>query len=322
MRLLALLAWLARGTEVAVVIILYWIFHDDPARNAYVPKSQRSRFSKAAYEYTGILRSWIKCTAFKFEQAILPYLGKSVKRRHTRYIRTIARAPNINVARAMCVMAAVSMTAKTAQQLPPLCFDTDSFPIRVDNCATATISNRIEDFDGPLSKSNQKIKGIGGSIGNVQRGTIKWRIEDDNGKVHTLLLPNSYYVPNSPSRLLSPQHWAQQAKDQKPLPRGTWCATYSDAIVLQWQQRKFTKTIPLQQDGANVCMMYYAPGYSHFSAFCAECEADDEATDPICYDAAEVPTTKTPVSKVPATSRNQTPTKPKLLSYGVAPTLF
>ena len=34
--------------------------------------------------------------------------------------------------------------------------------------------------------------------------------------------------------------------------------------------------------------MYSVPGYSCFSAFCAECEADDEATDPMCYNAAEV----------------------------------
>jgi hypothetical protein len=30
------------------------------------------------------------------------------------------------------------------------------------------------------------------------------KIEDDNGKVHKDHLPNSYYVPNTKGRLLSP----------------------------------------------------------------------------------------------------------------------
>ena len=115
-------------------------------------------------------------------------------------------------------MSAVAMTANGIAASAPLRFDTDTFPIRIDNCVTATISHRIEDFVGPLKPIHRKVKGIGGSIGNVQCGTIRWRIDDDNGRIHTLLLPNSYYVPESPSRLLSPQHWAQQVKDYKPLP--------------------------------------------------------------------------------------------------------
>ena len=31
----------------------------------------------------------------------------------------------------------------------------------------------------------------------------------------------------------------QTAKDNKPNPRGTWCATYDDEIVLWWNQRKY-----------------------------------------------------------------------------------
>ena len=60
--------------------------------------------------------------------------------------------------------------------------------------------------------------------------------DDDDGISHTFLIPGSLYIPDSPARLFSPQHWAQEAKDQSPMPRGTWCATYEDAIVIQWDQ--------------------------------------------------------------------------------------
>ena len=54
---------------------------------------------------------------------------------------------------------------------------------------------------------------------------------------HQITLPNSYYVPGALSHILSPQHWLQTTKENKPNPRGTWCATYDDEIVLWWNQR-------------------------------------------------------------------------------------
>ncbi len=40
-------------------------------------------------------------------------------------------------------------------------------------------------------------------------------IEDDNGKNHTIGIPNSLYLPGLKVCLLSPQHWAQEAGDGK-----------------------------------------------------------------------------------------------------------
>ena len=62
---------------------------------------------------------------------------------------------------------------------------------------------------------------------------------------HQITLPNSYYVPGALSHILSPQHWLQTAKDNKPDPRGTWCATYDDEIVLWWNQRKYKRSYPI-----------------------------------------------------------------------------
>ena len=79
-------------------------------------------------------------------------------------------------------------------------------PIKVDNCATCSISNDKRDFVGQLEPLNNSIKGIGGSMEGVSKGTIRWKIADDSGMHHVLILPNSLYVPSSTSCLLSPQH--------------------------------------------------------------------------------------------------------------------
>ena len=64
-------------------------------------------------------------------------------------------------------------------------FDSDSFPIRIDNCATKCITNDKDDFEGSLRKTDKTIKGIGGTIHGIYQGTITWNIEDDDGKIHT-----------------------------------------------------------------------------------------------------------------------------------------
>jgi hypothetical protein len=154
-------------------------------------------------------------------------------------------------------------------------FDSDSRPIRIDNCASFCISNEKKDFVSPLRPLNRKLKGIGGTLNNIQSGTIQWAIEDDMGRTHQIRIPNSLYVPESPSRLLSPQHWAQESNDVLPNPRGTWCATYRDSVVLHWNQRQFTRTLALDRNSSNVATLYTASSYNMYSMFCTECDGDD-----------------------------------------------
>jgi hypothetical protein len=131
------------------------------------------------------------------------------------------------------------------------------------------MSPYTKDFVGILVPVRKlRIRGIGGSVKGIMMGTVKWQIEDDNGMTHTITIPGSYYVPDAPSRLLSPQHWAQQAKDHYPKPRGTWCVTYDNEITLQWNQRKYTRTIPLDPNETNTGTIYTAPGLTvimHFA---------------------------------------------------------
>ena len=109
----------------------------------------------------------------------------------------------------------------------------------------------------------------------THRVTISWNIEDDQGRKHTIILPNSYYAPTG-ERLLSPQHWAQMTKDDYPIQHGTCCITTGSCIQLMWNQRKHIKTIPLDPK-SNIGIMRTTPGYTKFNAFCSDIsECDDE----------------------------------------------
>ena len=167
-------------------------------------------------------------------------------------------------------------------------FDTDSGPLRVDNCATRSISPFTSDFITTLLPApNIKVQGIGGVIEEVLTGTIQWKIEDDEGGIHKVILPESLYIPSAPSRLLSPQHWAQTVKDNKPHTDGTWCATYGKKVVLYWNQMKHKRTIDLDINGSNVASIRTAPGYTKSLAFMAATGMDSEGDEPefVTYDA-------------------------------------
>jgi hypothetical protein len=81
---------------------------------------------------------------------------------------------------------------------------------------------------------------------------VEWEIEDDLGRTYKLHIPNTIYSATNRNRLLSPQHWAQSANDTYPIRYGTWCATYDDRIVLQWDQRRYSRTAYLLDEGSNV----------------------------------------------------------------------
>ena len=78
-------------------------------------------------------------------------------------------------------------------------------------------------------------------------GTLRWTFDDDDGVAHSFLIPGSLYIPESPARLFSPQHWAQERKDNVPEKNGTWQATFADHVKLVWGQQKFNRTIPLDK---------------------------------------------------------------------------
>jgi hypothetical protein len=73
---------------------------------------------------------------------------------------------------------AISMNSTTR-------FDTDSCPVKIDNCCTQTISGFRNDFiPGTLRRvNNLVVRGFSNSKTNITHmGTVQWTIVDDEGK--------------------------------------------------------------------------------------------------------------------------------------------
>ena len=160
------------------------------------------------------------------------------------------------------------MTTTWAQdnKVSPGMFDSDSQALMLDDGASACITNDKNDFTEPPRRVDRKVKGIKGHAKATHRGTIKWHLEDDNGLVHVMVITGAYLIPEACTRILSPQHLAQQAEDHYPKAEGTGALTTSKSIVLFWSQRRYSKTVPLDPK-TNVGMTTTASGARTFRAF-------------------------------------------------------
>jgi hypothetical protein len=167
-------------------------------------------------------------------------------------------------------------------------FDTDSFPIKIDTGCSVSVSGTRSDFIKDSFKAVPKgtvISGYGGLKSEIMHtATILWRIIDDEGRHQDIVIPNSLYVPSCKTRLLSPQHFAQEneRKSRTPVRRRatgcqgcngsrtcmkhtTKCVAYSDRLELVWNNARCRKTANL--DGANIATIHSAPGFKAYSAF-------------------------------------------------------
>ena len=230
--------------------------------------------TNTSIHHKGTLDSWIK----SWMKCVHQTWGNTTEYRRKRDMRRDAfhrlhRKPPWRLRRLTAISIWVSTgSSGTRNKIPRnrFRFDTDSKLLRIDNHASRSITHDITDVIGEINKDEAYIiRGIGGAVKGYGC-TIKWTIEDDEGKVHDVVLPNSVFVRDSTTRILSPQHWAQESRDNFPLRRGTWCATYCDQIVLYWKQQRFKRTIPLHRQGANVATIMTAPGYNRYQAFEAE----------------------------------------------------
>ena len=91
-------------------------------------------------------------------------------------------------------MASVATQAEGADSFEhQMTFDTDSSPIGVDNRCTGCISHRIEDFEVALIDTGQQIKGFGDSwTSQFQMGTLIWKWQDNQGRIHKFKTPKSF----------------------------------------------------------------------------------------------------------------------------------
>jgi hypothetical protein len=158
----------------------------------------------------------------------------------------------------------------TLQSASPLVrFDSDSYPIGVDSHTSKCMANKPHLFeDLRLNKDKGKFNRISNGLEIEGEGTFKFNITNDDGKTHTIKIPNSLYVPKMRRCLLSPQHWAQEARDEQ-----TWMEIkrqWPYECVLNWRGGK--KTFP-HQSLTNVLVFYTASSSRRYRAFAATFEA-------------------------------------------------
>ena len=147
--------------------------------------------------------------------------------------------------------------------------------VGIDNRCSGCISHKACDFIGELKDCKRNIKGFGGTRNfSIKIGTIKWHVEDDLGKIHKFVIPNSYYIPEGGVRLLSPQHWAQTQKDIKPII-GTKEVTDHESTTLYWNQLQYKKTVKISKHN-NVSTFQLAPSFREFEAYEAKAGFKDD----------------------------------------------
>ena len=143
----------------------------------------------------------------------------------------------------------------------------------LDDGASACITNCKEDFIEPPKWVDRKVKGIKGHANATHRGTIKWYLEDYIGLVHVMIIQGAYLIPDAATRILSPQHLAQQADDNYPKEEGGSMTT-SKNILLFWSQRQFVKTVPLDPR-TNVGLTTTAAGTRSYRAYCTTIDTQE-----------------------------------------------
>ena len=160
-------------------------------------------------------------------------------------------------------------------------FDMDSQMIGVDNRCSACITHVREDMPGELVPCHRSIKGFGGArVWEVWHGTIKWCIEHDAGVRHTLIIPNSYYVPQAKVRLLSQQQWAQACTGVDK-NGGAGTMTTATTCTLFWNNKSAFRTIPIDVKGNNVATFYMVMGYQRFHDYCLTTNIEQYESDPL-----------------------------------------
>lgn len=245
----------------------------------FMPKTKRFKSNRDNLD--GWLKSWLKCT-----QEMMGNTTKhrrSVKRRNCMNPLTGRRKRGFRLSRTIPGTLIASLVASSGDLAAKrMAFDTDSKVLKIDNHASRSITNDINDVVGAIDTSNTyRINGVGGSIPGYEC-TVKWSIEDDLGRSHDVILPGAIYARKSPARILSPQHWAQEAKDNHPKRRGTWCATYGDEIVLHWDQERYKRSVTLDKKGSNVATICTSPGFNKFESF--QSESGLVRDELFCYD--------------------------------------
>ena len=137
----------------------------------------------------------------------------------------------------------------------------ESYIIAIDSCCSYSIAKKRY-FIGKMSHCNITIQGFMGKSKIVEKGTWKFKMEDDNGTSHAVLISNTLYAPKAPFHLLSPQHWSQQSDD----PNGTYCILRHDKMILKWNGAQLQRQIKLDEKN-NCGFIYSMPSCNKYHKF-------------------------------------------------------
>ena len=229
----------------------------------YVPKKRRKRRDVLPTGLFKVLDHWVTIIMECINNMKIKWRSRPIKLRYSGY-----RPKHKKGKRALCAPLSGMTTTWSSEQIAPSgTFDSDAQTLMLDDGASACITNNINDFIQPPKRVDKMVKGIKGHAQATHRGTLKWYIEDDYGLVHVMVITGAYLIPETTTRILSPQHLAQQANDHYPMVEGTGALTTSKNITLFWAQRHFTKTVPLDSK-TNVGLTTTASGTRSFRAFC------------------------------------------------------
>ena len=88
-------------------------------------------------------------------------------------------------------------------------FDNNSFQMGIDSFASACMSPNKDHFITYKESIGRECKVITSGLKIAGRGTMEFKIDDDDGITHTIRVPNSVHIPDLPMVLVSPQHWSQ-----------------------------------------------------------------------------------------------------------------
>jgi hypothetical protein len=144
-------------------------------------------------------------------------------------------------------------------------FDSDSIPIAVDPCASASIFNEETFFTSMQPVKSIYLSGVGGKIPIKGCGTARFYITDDMGRKTSVRIDGAYFAPQSPLNLLCPQQWATQRNSKYGLADDARFTVMPEESKLSWSGGKQTKTI--RYNSSNIPVLHTASGFSKFSAF-------------------------------------------------------
>ena len=183
----------------------------------YVPKKRRKRRNILSTGLIKVLDQWATIITECINNMKIKRRSRPLKLRYSGYLpklkkgKHVLRAPLTGMA-----------TTWSSEQIAPMgTFDSDAQTLMLDDGASACITNDANDFIQPPKRVDKKLKGIKGHAQATYRGTLKWYIEDDHGLVHVMVITGAYLIPETTTRILSPQHLAQQANDHYPTAEGT-----------------------------------------------------------------------------------------------------